>query len=102
MKRSLRFILLLAVALVLVQFLPLYIERTMVRSWRMDHTGDVIEWGWKLSTLSTFWSDYTYLRPEQKPAFWLTVNLALAFIYALIIVIGIDQYLAHRKRPAVR
>jgi hypothetical protein len=65
MKRSVRFILLLAVALGFVPFVPLYIERTMMRSWRVDHVGDVIEWGWKVCTLNNFWSDYSYLSREQ-------------------------------------
>src|SRR6266550_122623 len=99
MRRSLRFIIMLAVALAFVPFLTLYLERTMMRSWQVDHAGDVIEWGWKVCTLNTFWSDYNYLRREQNPALWLTVNLALAFIYALVITLGIDQFLARRKGP---
>jgi len=99
MKRWLRFILLLAVALVFVPFLPLYIERTMLRSWRVDRVGDTIEWGWQVCTLNTFWSNYPYLSREQNPALWLTVNLALAFIYALLIVLGVNWLLARRKRP---
>ena len=99
MKRSLRFVLVLAVALGFVPFLPLFIERTMIRSWRVDHVGDIIEWGWKVCTLNTFWSDYSYLRPEQQPGLWLTVNFALALVYALAIAVGSDQLLARRRRP---
>jgi hypothetical protein len=88
----------LIAALVIAPFLPFYIERTMVRSWRVDHTGDTIEWGWKICTLKGYWSDYNYLSPEQRPALWLGVNLALALIYALLITIIIDQIIARMKR----
>lgn len=98
MKRPLRFVLMLAVALGFVPFLPLYIERTMMRSWRMDQRADIIEWGWKLTRLTDYWSDYHYFKSEQQRALWLAVNLALAFTYALVIAVGIDQFLAHRKR----
>jgi hypothetical protein len=98
MKRPLRFVLMLAVALGFVPFLPLYVERTMMRSWRMDQMADIIEWGWKVCTLNTFWSDYNYLHREQEPGLWLAVNLALAFIYAVVIALSIDQFLARRKR----
>jgi hypothetical protein len=89
------------VALLLVPFLPLYVKRTMLRSWRVDHLGDVIEWGWKLRTLNDYWSNYNYYRPEQKPALWLGVNLVLALIYALMIAFGVDWVMAWRKRRVV-
>ena len=98
MKRLLRFVLLFVVILGFVPFLPLYIERTMMRSWRVDHAGDVIEWGWKVRTLNAFWSDYSYMRPEQKPALWLTVNTSLALVYALVVATGVDQLLKRRLR----
>lgn len=103
MRRLLRFILALAVALVFVPFLPLYIERTMLRSWRMDHRGDLIEWGWKICSLREFWSDYQYITREQSPAFWLGVNLALAFAYALLIALVINLLIGRwrRKRAVV-
>jgi hypothetical protein len=100
MKRTLRFALLLLAALALAPFLPIYIERTMLRSWRTDQLGDVIEWGWKICTLNTFWADYPYLTPEEAPAFWLKVNFALALFYALVISAGIDQFLTRRRRRA--
>ncbi len=52
-----------------------------------------LEWGWKLRTLSGYWSDYSYFRPEQRPALWLGVNIALSFAYALVIALGIDRFL---------
>ena len=100
MKRGLRFILLLVVALVFVPFLPLYIERTMLRSRRTDHVGDVIEWGWKICSLREYWSDYQYLGSEQSPRFWLGINLALAVVYALITTIVIEQLF--RRLPRKR
>jgi hypothetical protein len=90
------------IAALVMPFLPLYIERTMLRSWRMDRHSDLIEWGWKLRTLSSYWSDYHYIKREQQPALWLTVNLALAFIYALVIALGVDQFFARRKRRLAR
>lgn len=91
-----------AVALALVPFFPLYIERTMLRSWRVDHAGDVIEWGWKLCTLRSYWSDYNYFRPEQNPKLWLGVNLALALTYALVIALILDRALARVGRGGMR
>lgn len=101
MKRLPRFILVQVVALAFVPLLPLYIERTMLRSWRMDQRADIIEWGWKLTTLPDYWSNYHYFKSEQQPALWLAVNLALAFSYALVIALGIDQFLVRRKRRDV-
>lgn len=98
MKRRFRFAIVLVAALAVVPFLPLYVERTMVRSWRMNHAGDVIEWGWQLRTLVSYWSNYSYLRPEQQPAVWLGVNLALGFTYALVIALAIDRLFARRER----
>lgn len=96
MKRSLRFALVLGVALALAPFLPLYVERTMVRSWRADHAGDVVEWGWRICTLSSYWSDYRHLRPEQNPAFWLAVNLSLALAYALLMAFTVHRIFQRR------
>jgi len=98
MKRALRFTLLFFVGLIVVSFLPMYIERTMLRSFGPNFTGDVITWGWKICTLHEFRSDYQYLSREQSPQFWLAVNLALALLYALIIAVGINFLLTRRKR----
>jgi hypothetical protein len=96
-KGTLRFYILLVAAFAVVPFLPLYIERTMLRSWRVDRVGDVIEWGWKLSTLVSYWSNYRYFSRQQNPALWLGVNLALAFAYALVIALIVDRVMAHLK-----
>ena len=98
MKRTLRFVIVLLAALVVVPFLPLYIERTLLRSWRVDRVGDVIEWGWKIRTLKSYWSNYNHFSREQDPAWWLGVNLALAFIYALVVALVVDRVLACLKR----
>jgi carboxyl-terminal processing protease len=95
-----RFVVVLLVALVLVPFLPLYIERTMVRSMRMGHAGDVIEWGWRLRTLMSYWSDYRYFRPEQQPGLWLVVNIMLALIYATALALVVEWILARRRLKA--
>jgi ABC-type glycerol-3-phosphate transport system permease component len=90
MKRLLRFVLLFAAALALVPFLPLYIERTMLRSFRTGSLGDSIEWGWKICSLSEYWSNYRHISREQDPAYWLSVNLALAVVYAVVIALCVD------------
>ena len=99
MKRSHRFVAMLAAALAVVPFLPLYIERTMLRSWgpKMAQT---IEWGWRIRTLSSYWSNYAHFSPEQRPAFWLCVNVALAVVYALLLALVIDRLLARRVRDS--
>jgi len=97
MKRTLRFVIVLLAAWVVVPFLPLYIERTLLRSWRVDRVGDVIEWGWKIRTLKSYWSNYNHFSREQDPAWWLGVNLALAFIYAVAIALVVDRVLACLK-----
>lgn len=43
MNRLIRFILVLIAALALVPFLPLYIERTMLRSWQVGQSTDIID-----------------------------------------------------------
>lgn len=100
MKRPLRFLIVFVVGALTVPFLPLYVERTMLRSYRMDRRSDLIEWGWQLCTLSTYWSDYRYISRKQQPALWLGVNLTLAFTYALLIAFIVDRFLVRRKRRA--
>jgi hypothetical protein len=98
MKRLPRSAMVLVAALALVPFLPLYVARTMTRSFQAGSGGDIIEWGWRLSTLASYWSDYRYFRPEEQPAFWLAVNLVLGLIYALAITVLIDQLLMRWER----
>ena len=97
MKHAIRFFALYIAAFSLVTFLPLYIVLTMTRS-QTERGGDIIDWGWKLRTLYSFWSDYNYFRPEENFFFWLVLNLALACLYALVITLGAAWLLAYRKR----
>jgi len=58
------------------------------------HGTGTIEWGWKRCSLFEFSSVHQYMRPEQKPALWLAVNVALAITYALLIAFGLDRLLS--------
>ena len=98
----LRFALVFAVALAFVPFLPLYVERTMTHVMFAHGGGGAIEWGWKRCALSTFWSDYQYLRPEQDPRLWLTVNVALALTYSLAIALLVALLLGPKRLSAKR
>src|ERR1041384_1085158 len=98
MKRSLRFLVLLIVSLVLAAFIPLCVERTLTRSWRVDQNGDTIEWGWRLCSLNEYWSKYRYLSREQSPSLWLAVNIALVCVYAVAITIVVEWFLTRRSR----
>ena len=100
MKRAARLMATFVLALVVVPFLPLYLERTLMRSWRVDRAGDQIDWGWKLTSLTNYWSNYNYMAREQRPALWLALDVALAGLYALIFAVVIDQALAWRVREA--
>jgi hypothetical protein len=102
MRRLPGILILLAVAMALVPSLPLYIERTMTRSWLVNGGGESIEWGWRLCTLKSYWSNYVYFRHEQHRSLWLAVNLALAFTYALLIALSIDQIILRLKRRKMR
>ena len=102
MKRLARLAISFALALVVLPFLPLYLERTLMRSWRVDRAGDQIDWGWQLTSLANYWSNYHYMAREQRPALWLTLDLALAVLYALIFAVAIDRALAWRKRQVGR
>lgn len=102
MKRLVRILIAFVIALAAVPFLPLYIERTLTRSWRVDRLGDEITWGWKLRSLWSYWSDYGYMTREQDPAFWLKVDVGLALLYALLLALAFDQLFAWRRRRALR
>lgn len=99
MKRVARLVISFALALVVVPFLPLYVERTMLRSWRVDRVGDQIDWGWKLTSLNNYWSNYHYMAREQNPALWLTLDFALAVLYALMFALAVDLVFAWVKKP---
>ena len=98
MKRTHRFVAVFAAALAVVPFLPLYVERTFLRSWYVDGRGHTVEWGWRIRTLSSYWSNYVHFSPEQRPALWLCVNVALAVVYAVLLALAFDRLLARRVR----
>ena len=85
MKPRVPFAVLFAIALFISALLPLYIEHTMTHVMFADGSGGAIEWGWKRCTLRGYYADYRYMRREQRPAIWLAVNVALAFVYAAAI-----------------
>lgn len=84
MKRPLPFAVLFAISLALVALQPLYVEQTMTRVMFVGGRGEAIEWGWKLCSLRTFFSDYRYFRHHPHPEFWIALNVALALSYASI------------------
>lgn len=83
MKRIFQSTFLFFGAFVFISFLPLFIERTMTRS--QTFGGDVIDYNWKITTLYGYISNFHYFRPEEHFAFYFIVNVALAFVYALLI-----------------
>jgi hypothetical protein len=104
MNRLARFLILLAGAMAIVPSLPLYLKRTMLRSWLVGgRVGHLIEYNWKICTLYDYWSNYLYFRREQeRPVLWLALTLALALTYALLIALGVDQILVRWKRHRER
>jgi len=98
MKRVARLVLSFALALVVVPFLPLYIERTMLRSWRVDRVSDQIDWGWRLTSLNDYWSNYNYMAREQLRALWLSLDIALAILYAVMFALAVDLVFAWMKK----
>src|SRR2546423_10828343 len=89
-----------AIALIVATLLPLYAERTMTHVMFADGSGGAIEWGWKRCTLRGYWTDYRYMRREQKPALWLGVNVALAFSYASITAFAASLLIRRKTGPS--
>ena len=98
MKRAVRLAISFVLALAVVAFLPLYVERTLLRSFLVGNAGDRIDWGWKITSLTDYWTNYNYMAREQRPALWLTLDIALAAVYAMVFAFGVDQLLALIKR----
>ena len=98
MRRFVRLAILFALALPLVPFLPLYVERTLMRSMRVNRAGDQIDWSWKLTSLTDYWSTYQSMTREQRPLLWLQIDIALAIVYALLFAIALDQVFAWRQK----
>lgn len=92
----LKFFVLFVAALPIVAFLPLFIERTMIRS--QTSGGDVIDYEWKIRTFYGFLSSYNYFRPEEYFAVSLVVNLILAFVYAFIAALVVALLISIVKR----
>ena len=98
MKARLRFPAIFVVALLAVPNLPFYVERTLTRSMLKDGVGDLIEYGWALRSLTGFWADYRYFRPEQQPELWLAINITLAILYAGLITFILNRFIAAMLR----
>ena len=96
LTRFLKFFVLFVATLPIVAFLPLFIERTMIRS--QTSGGDVIDYEWKIRTLYGFLSNYNYFRPEEYFAVSLAVNLILAFVYAFIAALFVFLLISIIKR----
>lgn len=97
MKRPVPFPVLFAIALVIVSLLPLYVERTMTHVMFADGTGGAIWWGWARCSFREFWAHYPYMQPEQTPARWLAVDVALALTYASVVAFA-GRWLSSRRR----
>lgn len=85
MRRGARLSIGLAAGAVISPFLPLYVARDMTRSQMADGGGDVISYGWSLSTLGEFLEKMRYMSPEQRPQLMLGVNIGLALVDAAVI-----------------
>lgn len=102
MKVPVRFAVVFAAALAFVPFLPSYVERTMTHVMFAYGGGGAIEWGWRRCTLSSFWANYHYMRPEQHPALWLAANVALALLYALVIAFSVARIVRGKRLRSSR
>jgi hypothetical protein len=100
MTRPLPFAVLFALSLALVALLPLYLEQTMTRVMFVDGRSDAIEWGWKLCSLRTFFSDYRYFRHHPHPELWIALNVALALSYAAIAALAANKALRPKTQPS--
>ena len=100
MTRRVPFAAWFAMSLVLVALLPLYVEQTMTRVMFVDGRGETIEWGWKLCTLRTFFSDYRYFGRHQHPELWIALNISLAFCYAWIVALVANRTLRSKAGPS--
>ena len=72
----------------------------MTRVMFVGGRGDAIEWGWKLCTLRTFFSDYRYFRHHPHPELWITMNIALALSYASMATLVANRVLRPKTRPS--
>lgn len=98
MNRRIPFAAVFVVCLALVSFLPLYVERTMTHVMFADGSGGAIWWGWKRCTLREYSATYRYMRPEQKPALWLALDVALALGYASVTAFVASRLISRKPR----
>lgn len=84
MRKLTRFVICLLPALLVVSWLPVYPHRSMTRSQVMGHAGDVVTYGYELSTLPAFFKHLRYMGPEEAPAVTLAANLALGLALASV------------------
>jgi hypothetical protein len=49
-------------------------------------------------SLREFWAHYRYMQPEQTPARWLAVNVALATSYASVVALAGSWLLSRCRR----
>jgi hypothetical protein len=75
-------------ALVAVPFLPIYVRRSMTRSFR-ESGGDLISWNWELESIPSFFENMRYLRPEESRYLYLALNLGLCLVYAGLLGFGV-------------
>ena len=92
MKRRIPLAVVFAIALTIVSLLPLYIERTMTHVMFADGSGGAVWWGWKRCSIREYWATYPYMQPEQTPALWLGVNVALAVSYASVATFAASRF----------
>jgi hypothetical protein len=81
--RRVRVLVSLAAGALLSPWLPLYVARTMTRA-HVEAGGDIITYGWRVDSLPAFLDAMPYMRPEQSPALYFTLDLALAVVYAAL------------------
>lgn len=98
MRSSLRFALCLLPSLTLVSLLPIYPRRLMTRSHASGHAGDIIEYGFELTSVPGFFDDFQYMRPEQHPTLNLVAVLLLAGLLASAVAFGAARLWARQRR----
>jgi len=78
----------LLIAVAIGPFLPLYVRRSMTRSFRAEG-GDSVSWDWDLSTLPGFLEDMRYMRPEESKYLYLALNLGLCALLVTLLAVTI-------------
>ncbi|MEJ7734638.1 MAG: hypothetical protein WKG00_36270 [Polyangiaceae bacterium] len=91
----------LAIAVAVGPFLPLYVRRSMMRSFRSEG-GDSISWRWDFSTLPRFIGDMRTMRPEESKHLYLAFNLGLCALWIALLAFALAAAWSRlaRERPA--